>query len=58
MFYIGDPTGIKGIKVDADGNVKVYTIDGVYVGEGAAADMLESLPAGVYIVNGTKVAVK
>ena len=58
VFYIGDPTGIKGIKVDADGNVKVYTIDGVYVGEGAAADMLESLPAGVYIVNGTKVAVK
>lgn len=58
VFYIGDPTGIKGIKVDADGNVKVYTIDGVYVGEGAAAEMLESLPAGVYIVNGTKVAVK
>ncbi len=58
VFYVGTGTGITAIKADADGNVKVYTIDGVYVGEGAAADMLESLPAGVYIVNGTKVAVK
>lgn len=58
VFYVGEETGITAIKTDANGNVKVYTIDGVYVGEGAAADMLNSLPAGVYIVNGTKIAVK
>ena len=58
VFYVGEETGITAIKTDADGNVKVYTIDGVYVGTGKAADMLNSLPAGVYIVNGTKIAVK
>ena len=45
-------------KVSADGTVKVYTIDGVYVGQGKAADMLGKLAKGVYIVNGTKVVVK
>ena len=54
----GIGTSITGIKTDANGNVKVYTIDGVYVGEGAAAETINSLPAGVYIINGTKVAIK
>lgn len=57
VYYISDATGISAIKTDANGNVKVYTIDGLYVGEGAAAKMIDSLPAGVYIVNGTKIAV-
>ncbi len=57
-FTVGELSGINGIKVDADGTVKVYTIDGIYVGEGNAADMLGKLAKGVYIVNGTKVVVK
>lgn len=57
VFYINGTVGITAIKADADGNVKVYTVDGVYVGEGKAADMLDSLQKGVYIVNGTKVVV-
>lgn len=59
VYTIGEGgTSITGIKADANGNVKVYTIDGVYVGEGAAAETINSLPAGVYIINGTKVAIK
>ena len=57
VFYINGTVGITAIKADADGNVKVYTVDGVYVGKGKAADMLDSLQKGVYIVNGTKVAI-
>ena len=57
VFYIGQGTGISAIKTDADGNVKVYTIDGVYVGTGKAADMLNNLPKGIYVVNGTKIAI-
>jgi len=38
--------------------VKVYTLDGVYVGEGQASEVLGKLAKGIYIVNGTKVAVK
>lgn len=57
-FNVGTSVGISGIKVNADGTVKVYTIDGIYVGEGNAADMLGKLAKGVYIVNGTKVVVK
>ncbi len=51
-------TGITSVKADADGNVKVYTVNGVYVGEGPAAQTVNSLPAGVYIVNGTKMVIK
>lgn len=52
-----DPTltSIDGITVNADGTVKIYTVDGVYVGEGPAAEMLGKLAKGVYIVNGTKI---
>lgn len=57
-YYIGTGTGISSISTDADGNVKVYTVDGVYVGEGNAADMLGKLAKGIYIVNGTKVSIK
>lgn len=54
----GTADGISGIKVNADGTVKVYTLDGVYVGEGQASEVLGKLAKGIYIVNGTKVAVK
>ena len=51
-------TGISGINVDANETVKVYTIGGVYVGEGQAAEILGKLAKGIYIVNGAKVAIK
>lgn len=57
-FNVYEASGIDGIKADADGNVKVYTVDGVYVGQGKAVDMLGKLAKGIYIINGTKVAVK
>ena len=57
VFHVDDATGISAIKTDANGNVKVYTIDGVYVGEGPAVETINNLPAGVYVVNGTKIAV-
>ena len=57
-FTIETLSGISGIKVNADGTVKVYTIDGVYVGEGQVAEVLGKLAKGIYIVNGTKVAIK
>ncbi len=57
-YTVTGTVGINGVKVNADGTVKVYTIDGVFVGEGQAADVLGKLAKGIYIVNGTKVAVK
>ena len=55
-----DPTftGISGINVSADEEVKVYTVSGVYVGAGKAGDVLGKLSKGIYIVNGQKVAIK
>ena len=46
------------VSVSADGTVKVYTIDGVYVGLGKAADMLGKLAKDIYIINGTKIVLK
>ncbi len=38
--------------------MKVYTIDGVYVGQGKAADMLGKQAKDIYIINGTKIVLK
>lgn len=46
----GDATGIDGVAVDAEKNVKVYNVNGQYVGTS-----LEALPKGLYIVGGKKV---
>lgn len=46
----GDATGINGIAADAEKNVKVYNVNGQYVGTS-----LEALPKGLYIVGGKKV---
>lgn len=46
----GDATGIDGIAADAEKNVKVYNVNGQYVGTS-----LEALPKGLYIVGGKKV---
>ena len=46
----GAATGIDGIAADAEKNVKVYNVNGQYVGTS-----LEALPKGLYIVGGKKV---
>ena len=46
----GDATGINGVAADAEKNVKVYNVNGQYVGTN-----LEALPKGLYIVGGKKV---
>lgn len=46
----GDATGISGVAAAAEKNVKVYNVNGQYVGTS-----LEALPKGLYIVGGKKV---
>lgn len=46
----GAATGINGVAADAEKNVKVYNVNGQYVGTN-----LEALPKGLYIVGGKKV---
>ncbi len=46
----GEATGIDGVAVDAEKNVKVYNVNGQYVGTN-----LDALPKGLYIVGGKKV---
>ncbi|MBO4549888.1 MAG: hypothetical protein J5733_04080, partial [Bacteroidaceae bacterium] len=50
-----DATGITG-KESAEANGKVYHINGTQVSE--SADGVTSLPGGIYIFNGKKVARK
>lgn len=46
----GDATGINGVAADSEKSVKVYNVNGQYVGTS-----LEALPKGLYIVGGKKV---
>ena len=46
----GEATGIDGVAADAVKNVKVYNVNGQYVGTN-----LDTLPKGLYIVGGKKV---
>ena len=46
----GEATGIDGVAADAEKNVKVYNVNGQYVGTN-----LDTLPKGLYIVGGKKV---
>lgn len=46
----GAATGINGVAADAEKSVKVYNVNGQYVGTS-----LEALPKGLYIVGGKKV---
>ncbi|MBQ8450675.1 MAG: chitobiase/beta-hexosaminidase C-terminal domain-containing protein [Bacteroidaceae bacterium] len=52
-----DGTGIDDVEAAANGYT-VYSLQGVKVMETTDASRLNALPAGVYIVNGTKVLVK
>lgn len=55
-----DATGIDNATVGADpsAKVKVYSLDGRFVREAAAADAVDGLAKGVYIVGGKKLMVK
>lgn len=58
MFNTGG-TGIEGVVVaDPDRVVKVYAVDGTFVKEGKAGEVLGGLKKGVYITEGKKVLVK
>lgn len=57
-FTVDATLGIAGVTAGADGSVTVYTLGGVLVARGKAADVLGKLPAGVYIVNGQKLIVR
>lgn len=46
----GEATGIDGVAVDAVKSVKIYNVNGQYVGTN-----LEALPKGLYVVGGKKV---
>ncbi|MBQ0019567.1 MAG: hypothetical protein KBT39_03490 [Bacteroidales bacterium] len=53
-----DPTAIKEVLAKAvNANGKIYTIDGKYVGNGNIA-AARKFGAGLYIINGVKVAIK
>ncbi|MDE6271808.1 MAG: hypothetical protein K2M31_02235 [Muribaculaceae bacterium] len=56
VFDTNDDSGVDGIA--ADGLVNVYSISGLKVLDAAPAEALSTLPKGLYIVNGKKVAVK
>ena len=51
-------TGISSIEAEADGTYHVYSIDGVRRMTTRESAEIESLPEGIYIVNGKKVAIK
>ncbi len=53
ICFDGEITGIDNISVDDNESVKVYNLNGQFVG-----DNLESLPKGVYVANGKKVIIK
>ena len=50
-------TGVAGIDADANGLYVVYNVSGVKVAQGNAS-IVDSLPKGLYIINGKKVVVK
>ena len=48
-------TGVDGIRIvnNPDASIKVYTVDGRYVG-----DSIYGLKAGIYVVGGKKIIIK
>lgn len=58
-WYEVDPTytGIEGVGAES-GLFTVYNLQGILVLSDATADDVKALPAGIYIVNGKKVALK
>lgn len=56
-YTIPAASGIRGITLDANGQLKVYDLNGVLVVDGDL-EAVKGLSSGVYIVNGVKVLVK
>ena len=54
----GNSSGIHGTKAAAEETYTVYTTSGTRVMTAAEASEVRSLPAGTYIVNGKKIAIK
>lgn len=55
MFFSSEATAIKDISLDADSPVKVYTVEGVCVGNyDNMASASANMGKGVYIVKGEK----
>ena len=52
----GDSTGVAGVA--NDGKVSVYNLQGVKMLDNADAASVNSLPAGLYIINGKKVVIR
>lgn len=52
---IGGDAGVENIIDDADGIYRVYNLQGVKVLETIDASQVNSLPSGIYIVNGKKI---
>lgn len=53
-----DYNAVEGIDMDANGEVEVYSLQGVLIRKGAAKEALSGLEPGIYIVNGRKMLVK
>lgn len=51
-------SGVKAVGITDDGSFKVYNMNGVKVLDSQNKESLESLPAGLYIINGKKVIKK
>jgi hypothetical protein len=53
---VSTTNGVSNISVDGNASSEVYNLQGIRVAR--SAENLNSLPAGLYIVNGKKVVVK
>ncbi|MDE5772923.1 MAG: hypothetical protein K2H86_00515 [Muribaculaceae bacterium] len=57
LYIINDDsvTGVAVEGIEAAPSYTVYTLDGTLVAKSVSSDVLGTLPAGLYIINGTKV---
>ena len=51
------PTGISNVIASPKG-YKVYSIEGILIGDDVSAESLKQLPKGVYIINGKKMVIE
>ncbi len=51
-------SGIEAIQADRNTKSDVYNLQGICVGRRMSADKINSLPSGIYIVNGTKTVIR
>ena len=60
LTYTVDPTsvGIDNVETGNVTEVDVYSVDGALFAKGVKSNELKTLPAGVYVVNGRKIAIR